>query len=178
MITPYYTYDPATKRLTHADDPATIDGRLVVHPSAAMCAKIGAYPLADPMPPAPTPPEGKVAVFDGYELALIEPEDYVPGISEPPSEMHWVQKWRFDDSPPPPPKVYSTSDLIYALMSRGVYDQCRQWIEEHGLRDLILATKEFTDDLENFETIKRGLQELLHYTDEQVAEVLAEAEVG
>lgn len=29
MITPYYTYDPATKRLTRADDPATIDGHKV-----------------------------------------------------------------------------------------------------------------------------------------------------
>lgn len=162
MITPYYTYDPATKRLSRASDPATIDGRKVVHPSAAMYAKIGAYRLADPMPPAPTPPEGKVAVFDGYEE----------------SGGKWVNKYRFDDAPPPPPKVYSTSDLIYALMSRGVYDQCRQWIEEKGYRDLILATKEFTDDLESFKTVKEGLQELLHYTDEQVAEVLAEAEVG
>ena len=162
MITPYYTYSDETKRLNRADDPAIIDGRKVVHPSAAMYAKIGAYKLADPMPPAPTPPEGKVAVLDGYEE----------------SGGKWVQKWRLDDAPPPPPKTYRTDFLIYELMKRGVYAQCRQWIEEQGLRDLILATKEFTDDLENFETIKQGLQELLHYTDEQVAEVLAEAEVG
>ena len=162
MITPYFTYSETTKRLTRADDPATIDGRKVVHPSAAMYAKISAYRLADPMPPAPTPPEGKVAVFDGYETV----------------NGKWVQKWRYEDAPPAPPKTYSTSDLIYALMERGVYDQCRQWIEEQGLRDLILATKEFTDDLEYFNTIKQGLQTLLGYTDEEVAEVLAEAEVG
>lgn len=75
------------------------------------------------------------------------------------------------------PKVYSTSGLIYALMQRGVYEQCREWIAEQGFLDLVLATKEFTDDLENFKTIKLGLQTLLGYTDEQVAEVLAEAEV-
>ena len=85
MIIPYYTYSETTKRLSRADDPATIDGRRVTHPSAAMCAKIGAYPLADPMPPAPTPPEGKVAVFDGYEIHY----------------GHWVQKWRYDDIPAP-----------------------------------------------------------------------------
>lgn len=73
--------------------------------------------------------------------------------------------------------AYSTSDLIYALMTRGVYEQCREWIVEQGLHDLVLATKEFTSDLKYFETIKTGLQQLLGYTDEQVAEVLAEAEL-
>lgn len=82
-MTTYYTYNTATKRLTRAPDPATIDGQMVVHPSAAMYASIGAYPLGDTTPP--TPPEGKVAVPDGYALDGGE----------------WVRQWRFDDAPAP-----------------------------------------------------------------------------
>ena len=162
MITPYYTYDPATKRLTRADDPAKIDGRTVVHPSAAQYAAIGAHPLANPMPPAPTPPEGMVAVFDGYEE----------------SGGKWVQKYRFDDAPPPPPKVYSTADAIEVLMKEEVWPQCRAWIEERGLLDLVLVTKEFSSDLENFDLVIGGLQQLLGWSDDKVAEVLAQAEIG
>lgn len=73
--------------------------------------------------------------------------------------------------------AYSTSDAIYALMSRGVYDRCHAWMAEKGFLDLVLATKEFADDIENFDTIKSGLQELLGWTDAQVNEILAEAEL-
>lgn len=85
----YYTYSPATKRLILADDPADIDGALVVHPSREQNASIGAYPLADPMPPAPTPPEGKVAIPDGYEPIATA------------KGKAWVRAYRFDDLPAP-----------------------------------------------------------------------------
>ena len=81
MIATCYTYSPTTKRLTRADDPATIDGQMIVHPSAAQYARLGAYPLRT-VPP-PTPPEGKVAVPDGYELV----------------DSAWQQAWRFEDAP-------------------------------------------------------------------------------
>ena len=87
----YYTYSPITKRLTRADDPADIDGALVVHPSREQYATIDAYPLADPMPPAPMPPEGKVAIPDGYELATNPSK----------GGSHWVRKYRYDDAPAP-----------------------------------------------------------------------------
>ena len=158
MTTQYYTYDSATKRLTAAPKCVRYNGHLYGNPKAEHYALIGAYPRGTSA--APTPPEGKIAVPDGYALVANE----------------WIQQWRFDDAPPPPPKVYSTSDLIYALMARGVYERCREWIAEQGFLDLVLATKEFTADLENFETIKQGLQQLLGWTDAQVAELLAEAE--
>lgn len=82
-MTTYYTYDSTAKRLVRAPDPATIDGQMVVHPSAAMYARIGAYPGRATTPP--TPPEGTVAVPDGYVLDGGE----------------WVQQWRFDDAPAP-----------------------------------------------------------------------------
>lgn len=82
-MTTYYTYDSTTKRLTRASDPATIDGQMVVHPSAAMYARIGAYPARQT--PPPDAPEGKVAAPDGYALEGGE----------------WVQQWRLDDAPAP-----------------------------------------------------------------------------
>lgn len=83
-MTTYYTYDPATKRLTRAPDPAMIDGVMVVHPSASEYALIGAYPLGgtgfEGIAPA-----GKIAVLDGYELQ---------------SGM-WIRKYRYEDAPAP-----------------------------------------------------------------------------
>ncbi len=79
----YYTYNQSTKRLTLAPDPAKINGELITHPTAAMYALIDAYPLGTF--PAPTPPEGKAAVRDGYELENGE----------------WKAKWIFVDPPAP-----------------------------------------------------------------------------
>ena len=78
----FYTYNSDTKRLTRAPDPVTIGGKMIVHPTAALYALIGAYPLGESIPP--TPPEGKIAVPDGYALQGGE----------------WVQQWRFDDATP------------------------------------------------------------------------------
>ena len=82
-MTTYYTYSASTKRLNRAPDPATIDGRMIVHPTAAMYASIDAYPLGDTT--APIPPEGKIVVQDGYELDFGE----------------WRPHWVFDDAPAP-----------------------------------------------------------------------------
>jgi len=92
----YYTYDSTTKRLTPAPKYATIDGAAVINPTREQYAQMTppAYPLADPMPPAPTPPEGKIAVPDGYALEGGE----------------WVQQWRLDDAPAP-----TMADFDYAM---------------------------------------------------------------
>lgn len=89
MRNTYYTYSDETKRLTAAPNPATIGGHRVTNPSREMCATIGAYPRADPMPPAPTPPGGKIAVPDGYEAI-----DTADGKA-------WARKYRFADPPAP-----------------------------------------------------------------------------
>lgn len=87
----YYTYDSTTKRLSVAPKYATIDGAAVINPPREQCARMTppAYPLADPMPPAPAPPEGKIAVPDGYEPA------------DTPDGKEWRQKWRYEDTPAP-----------------------------------------------------------------------------
>ena len=86
-----YTYNSTTKQLTPAPKYATLDGAAVINPKREQCARMDppAYPLADPMPPAPTPPEGKIAVPDGYEWFKT------------PQGREWRQKWVFVDKPAP-----------------------------------------------------------------------------
>ena len=90
-MTTFYTYDETSKHLSPAPKYATIDGAAVINPPREQCAKMTppAYPLADPMPPAPTPPEGKIAVPDGYEAV------------DTPDGKEWRQKWVFVDKPAP-----------------------------------------------------------------------------
>lgn len=85
----YYTYNETTKQLTPAPNPADIGGHRVTNPTREMSATVGAYPLAASMPPAPTPPEGKRAVPDGYEAI-----DTAEGKA-------WARAYRFDNIPKP-----------------------------------------------------------------------------
>ncbi|MBQ1429499.1 MAG: hypothetical protein IIZ06_07505 [Kiritimatiellae bacterium] len=156
-MTTYYTYDSTTKRLTRAPDPAIIDGRMIVHPTAAMYASINAYPLGDTTPP--TPPEGKIVVQDGYELDFGE----------------WRPHWVFDDAPPPPPRVFSKLKIVAALTTAGVWAQAKEYIETAGLYDLYLAAQDFAEDNPYFAQGRAALQTALGWTDEQVEAVLAAA---
>lgn len=161
----YYTYDSATKRLTPAPKYATIDGAAVINPTREQCARMEppAYPLADPMPPAPTPPEGKIAVSDGYEPA------------DTPDGKEWRQKWRYEDAPPPPPRQFSKLKIVAALTAQGVWPQVKAFIEQAGLYDLYLAAQDFAEDNEYFTQGRQQLQTALGWTDEQVEAVLAQA---
>ena len=173
-----YTYDSTTKRLTPAPKYATIDGAAVINPTREQCARMTppAYPLADPMPPAPTPPEGKIAVPDGYELVPSEPDGYVPGIEpEDLALMEWRQKWRYEDAPPPPPRQFSKLKIVAALTAQGVWPQVKAFIEQAGLYDLYLAAQDFAEDNEYFTQGRQQLQTALAWTDEQVEAILAQA---
>ena len=156
-MTTYYTYNSTTKRLNRAADPATIDGRMIVHPSAAQYATIGAYPLGDTTPPMP--PEGKIVVQDGYVLDFGE----------------WRPHWVFDDAPPPPPRTFSKLKIVAALTTAGVWPQAKAFIEQQGLYDLYLAAQDFAEDNQYFTQGKAALQTALGWTDEQVEAVLAAA---
>ena len=160
-----YTYDETTKRLIPAPKYATIDGAAVINPTREQYARMTppAYPLADPMPPAPTPPEGKIAVPDGYE----------PFPS--PDGKEWRQKWRYEDAPPPPPRQFSKLKIVAALMGAGVWEQVKAYIEQAGLYDLYLAAQDFAEDNEYFTQGKTALQAQLGWTDEQVEAILAQA---
>lgn len=86
----YYTYDKETKRLTEAPSFVRTPEKTYFGPSAERYAAMGgddpekgAYPLGSSTPPVP--PEGKIAVPDGYEL----------------KDNTWVKTYRFEDAPQP-----------------------------------------------------------------------------
>lgn len=91
-----------------------------------------------------------------------------------------ASKWHeIDESEMPEPdasklpvRVFVTADVIEQLSLKGVYAQVREWIEERGILDMMLATKEFREDDPNFVMAKDALKELLEWSDDQVEEVL------
>ena len=79
----YYTYDTMTKALVEQPPYLDISGKRYYGPSAAQWAIVGAYTLGESI--APTPPEGKIAVVDGFVL----------------QDEQWVANYVFKDAPPP-----------------------------------------------------------------------------
>ena len=151
----YYTKNPTTKRLILQPNYITTEAGTTVNPSAAQWAAIGAYPRADD--PAPTPPDGKIAMLDDYEVRYGE----------------WHALWRYDDAPPPPPRTFSKLRIVSALTQAGVWDSVKQLLIARRLYDLFLAAQEFAEANEYFAQGKSALQSALGWTDEQVEAVLA-----
>ena len=98
-MTTCYLYNAQTKQLIAAPNPITLDGHVVVNPSIPQNARIGAYPLGTS---TPEPPEGKVAVKDGYELV----------------DGHWCPTWRYEDAPAPAPRRWTKLTIEDALADR------------------------------------------------------------
>lgn len=130
-------------------------------PSEAECNERGYYRVA-PDKPLPAPSEGKHWEFDRYTV-----ED---GLT--------VKKYKEVDDPPPPPRVFETADLVEALMEEGVWEAARAWIVERGILDLVLATKEFDELNQNFQSGKTALQAELGWTDDDVEELLERCKKG
>lgn len=159
-MTTYYTYDSATKRLNRAPDPATIDGRMIVHPSAEMCATIHAYPRGESV--TPTPPEGKIAVPDGYEL----------------SSEGWAQKWRYVDAPAPAPRTFSKLKLYAALTNAGLWDALKTWLESQTVQGVnawiaFSLAQDISEDYPLFEPWLAAAKSTLSITDEEAEAILA-----
>ena len=157
----YYTYDATAKTLVPAPRVITMHkgGRTwrVATPSAEGYAAVGAYPLAsDDIPPVA--PAGKVVVHDGYELAGGE----------------WHARYRIEDAPPKPPRIFSKLKVVAALTKAGVWPQVKAWIEQAGLYDLYLAAQEFAEDNDYFDQGLTALKPVVCWTDEQVEALLAE----
>lgn len=73
----------------------------------------------------------------------------------------------------PASRTFVTADVIEALMKAGIWPQVRAFIEEKGMLDMVLATKEFRADDPNFTGPRDALKELLGWTDGQVEAVLS-----
>ena len=107
MATQYYTYNSETNRLTAVHGPLCTARGWVPTPTAQEWAAIDkdqlkcAYPRGNATPP--TPPEGKIAVQDGYALTNGE----------------WIPQWRYEDAPAPPPRKWSRLSIKTALAVAG-----------------------------------------------------------
>ena len=80
-----------------------------------------------------------------------------------------------EDATNTPYRTFQTADLVKVLMEEGYWEAARAWIVEHGLLDLVLATKEFDETNANFVAGRTALQEAIGLTDEQIEELLARA---
>ncbi len=158
----YYRYNALTRVLTA--EPryiVTFDGRTIVNPTAEQYATLrDAYPKGEDAP-MPTPTEGKVVKYAGYELGE--------------TDHLWHKQWTLVDAPPPPPRTFSKLRIVSALTKAGVWAQVKAYIEQVGLYDLYLAAQDFAEDNEYFTQGKAQLQTALGWTDAQVEAVLQEA---
>lgn len=160
-MTQYYTYNHTTRTLSLAPKAVRTAQGIVCNPTAEQYASIGAYPLA--ADPAPTPPEGKVAIANGYELRNGE----------------WHRTYRYEDAPPPTPRTFSKYRLVRALQTEGVWLQVKEWLQsQDGAWDLYLAAEDVSGDEPLLAQGIAAVKELLGWTDEQVAAVLDAAVIG
>lgn len=127
-MTRYYTLNSATNDLEPLELPVVIDGKQRLHPSPAQAAALGAYTRNDNAP-APTPPEGKVAVPDGWEVR----------------DGKWVRTWRYEDAPPPPPRRWSRLSIKTALAQAGMLAAARALLSATEIATGYTAWEALTD---------------------------------
>lgn len=165
----YYTYNAETKSLTAAPRAVRVDDVTYANPTQATLRRAGidAYPAAAADTP-PTPPEGKVAVADGYELA----------------DGEWHRTYRYEDAPP---KEYDVYRFILALKSLDVtFDgqtmkaivPAVEWLKANGLYEEFVTIKTLREDDTDLMAAISTLTSALGVTDAQVAEIMESAEVG
>ena len=156
-------YTLTDNNLTPAPTFVTVDGVTYANPTQVTLRRAGiaAYTLA--ADPAPTPPEGKVAEPTGYEVRD--------------GAIH--RTYRYEDAPPPPPKVYDKYRLVDALMQEGVWDYVEAWLKEtpNAWTRALMAPDISADEPLLAQGIA-AVKQLLGWTDEKVAQVLAQAEIG
>lgn len=155
----------------------------VSNPTAEDCAAIGAYPRSEESFAPPKCDEGYRAVADGYELREVGGESsssreedniHSPTPTQNSNSKKWVRKWRVEELPPPPPRVFSKLKITAALMKLEKWLPVRDYLVQSGMYDLYLAAQDFKEDDEFF---VKGLTELkakFGMSDEEVEAILKE----
>lgn len=159
-MTTYYRYNALTRVLTAEKNYiVTADGATIVNPSAEQYATLRDAYKKGADAPQPTPTEGKMVEYAGYELGE--------------TDHLWHKQWMLVDVPPRPPRVFSKLKVVAALMDVGVWEQVKAWIESKDLYDLYLAAQEFAEDNAWFAQGLAALKPVVGWTDEQVEALLA-----
>lgn len=127
-MTRYYTLNSATNDLVSLKLPVVTDGHQRLHPSPAQAAALGAYTRNDNAP-APTPPEGKIAIPDSWEV----------------QDGGWVRTYIYEDAPPPPPRRWSRLTLKTALAQSGMLAAARSYLAAVEIATGYTAWEALTD---------------------------------
>lgn len=155
-----YTYNATTKSITAAPRAVRVDGITYANPTQDTLRRAGidAYPVAADTPP--TPPTGKVAIADGYELA----------------DGAWHRTYRYEDAPPPPPKRYSVYRLILGLKELGVLAPVVEWVKANNLYEELVTVGVVDGEDADLMAALRDLGASLGVTTAQIDALLAAAE--
>jgi hypothetical protein len=127
-IIKYFTFNTKTRDLVPLELPIAVDGQLVLHPSPAQAAQFAAYPINPSVNP-PTPPEGKIAVPDSWEVV----------------DGEWVRTWRWEDAPPPPPRRWSRLSIKTALAQAEMLAAARAYLSAVEIATGYTAWEALTD---------------------------------
>lgn len=129
-MTYYYTLNSTTHDLERLVPPITIGGRQLLHLTPAQAAALDppAYSRNDNAP-APTPPEGKIAVPDSWEVV----------------DGEWVRTWRWEDAPPPPPRRWSRLSIKTALAQAEMLAAARAYLSAVEIATGYTAWEALTD---------------------------------
>ena len=144
-----------------------VDGVTYAMPTQATLrlAHIYAYPLVS-MADEPRPPavEGKIVVFDGYEIR--------DGAIHP--------KFRYDDAPAPELKAYDRYKVVTALKAEGVWRDVRAAMlaQDEDALDMLYTA----DDISEDEPLLLAMIAMLKaapysWTDKKISALLKRAEI-
>lgn len=107
----YYTKD-ANGNLKKVGSVIRTAKGYVTNPTAEDSAAIGAYPRSEESFAPPKCDGGFHAVPDGYDL----------------KDGKWVRKWRVEELPPPPPRVFSKLKIKMAIARLGKLAELEAWL--------------------------------------------------
>ncbi len=128
----YYRYNPLTRVLTAEKNYiVTADGATIVNPVAEQYATLrDAYQKGEDAP-QPTPQEGKMVEYAGYELGE--------------TDHLWHKQWVLVVAPPAPPRRWTRLSIKTALAQAGMLSAARQFLSATEVAQGYTAWEALTD---------------------------------
>ncbi len=130
--TTYYRYNALTRVLkAEPNYIVTLDGATIVNPNAEQYATLRDAYLKGGDAPQPTPQEGKVVEYGGYELGE--------------TDNLWHKQWTLVDAPPPPPRRWSRLSIKTALAQAQMLAAARAYLSQVEIATGYTAWEALTD---------------------------------
>ena len=134
------------------------------------------------LPPKLTPPTEEEYNAAGWYKIEIQPADppegkIVSSVTYVIDGNIIVADYEYEDAPPPPPRRFNKYKIVDALMKRGIWVPIKQWLmSEEEMYDRYVAAEDISEDEEMLAIGIELVKENFGLTDEEIAEILAEAE--